>query len=221
MIWWESAARIILSMIIGGVVGVQREFQRNSAGFRTHTLVSLGACVAMLTNEYLFRMYTPMSTMDIARMGSYVISGIGFLGAGSIIKDGFRVQGLTTAAGLWVVACLGIAAGAGFYLAAVLGTAMVVVTLTLLKVIEEKFMRKKNRMQVDLQIKNSPGQLARILSTIGGMGLSIRDVQMQDSDEKWLDLSIITTLPNGIGVEGVTEALDDIKGVRVASVNFT
>ena len=162
-----------------------------------------------------------MSNMDVARMGSYVISGIGFLGAGSIIKDGFRIQGLTTAAGLWVVACLGIAAGAGYYFAAVAGTLMVVMTLTLLKVLEEKFMRKKHRTRIDLQIKNSPGQLAKVLSAIGSMGLSIRDVHMQDSDEKWLDVSIITTLTNGLGVEGINEKLDEIKGVKVIAVSLT
>lgn len=219
--WWEIVARIVLAMVIGGVVGVQREFQRTAAGFRTHTLVALGACVAMLTNEYLFRTFSPMSNMDIARMGSYVISGIGFLGAGSIIKDGFKIQGLTTAAGLWVVACLGIAAGAGFYIAAFAGTFMVVITLTLLKVMEDKFMRKKHRTQIDLQIKNSPGQLARVMSAIGCMGLSIRDVHMEDSDEKWLDVSIMTTLPNGLGMESIGEKLDDIKGVRVIALNFT
>jgi len=219
--WWEIVIRILLSMFIGGIVGVQREFQRTAAGFRTHTLVALGACVAMLTNEYLFRMYAPMSNMDIARMGSYVISGIGFLGAGSIIKDGFRIQGLTTAAGLWVVACLGIAAGAGFYIAALAGTFMVVLTLTLLKVIEDKFMRKKKRTQIDIQIKNAPGQLGKVLGAIGCMGMSIRDVHMEDSEEKWLDVSIMTTLPNGSGIAGINEKLDDIKGVRVISINFT
>lgn len=114
MEWWEICSRILLSMFIGGIVGVQREFKQTAAGFRTHTLVALGSCVAMLTNEYLFRIYSHICTIDIARMGSYVISGIGFLGAGSIIKDGFRIQGLTTAAGLWVVACLGIAGKQGF-----------------------------------------------------------------------------------------------------------
>ena len=219
--WWEIVIRILMSMIIGGVVGAQREFQRTAAGFRTHTLVALGSCVAMLTNEYLFRTFSPISNMDIARMGSYVISGIGFLGAGSIIKDGFKIQGLTTAAGLWVVACLGIAAGAGFYIAALAGTVMVVITLTLLKIMEDKFMRKKHRTQIDVQIKNSPGQMARVLSAIGCMGLSIRDLHMQDSDEKWLDVSIITTLPSGLDIEGINEKLDEIKGIRVIAINFT
>jgi putative Mg2+ transporter-C (MgtC) family protein len=160
MIWWEIIARLVLSMVIGGLIGMQREFQRNAAGFRTHTLVALGSCVAMLTNEYLFRAYYGMSGMDIARMGSYVISGIGFLGAGTIVKDGLRIRGLTTAAGLWVVACLGLAAGAGFYLGAAAGALLVVMTLAFLKTVEDRFMRRKNRIEITLQLLNTTCQMA-------------------------------------------------------------
>lgn len=131
-----------MAAVLGGLVGYQREVSRNSAGFRTHILVCVGACVAMLTNEYLYHQY-PDAGLDVARMGSYVISGIGFLGAGSIIKDGFRVRGLTTAAGLWVVACLGIAIGAGFYEAALFGGLTVVIVLAVLKAIEKRFTPKK------------------------------------------------------------------------------
>ena len=128
MLWWETVLRLLIATAIGIVIGIQREFKKNSAGMRTHALVSLGACIAMLTNEYLFLKYG--DSTDVARMASYVLSGIGFLGAGTIIKDGLRVRGLTTAAGLWVLASLGIAAGAGFYAVAIAGTAIVVIVIT-------------------------------------------------------------------------------------------
>jgi len=221
IVWWEVIIRLVLAMVIGGLVGTQREFKHNAAGFRTHTLVALGSCAAMLTNEYLFRTYSGISNMDIARMGSYVISGIGFLGAGSIVKDGLRIRGLTTAAGLWVVACLGLAAGAGFYLGAGVGALLVMLTLALLKTIEDKFMRKKDRIEIALQIRNTPCQLAVVMNALGQIGLSIRDVKMSDSDEKWLDVMIVTTLPGGIASQDIMERLDNLKGTRVISVELT
>ncbi len=145
--------RIVASAVIGAIIGTQREFKGNAAGLRTHTLVALGACIAMVTNEYLFRQYSHISSMDIARMGSYVITGIGFLGAGSIIKDGFRVRGLTTAAGLWVVACLGIAVGAGFYLAAGVGTFLAITIISVLKFIEGRFINLRKSTQIVFQAK--------------------------------------------------------------------
>lgn len=221
MVWWEIIARLMLSMVLGGLVGMQREFQRNAAGFRTHTLVALGSCVAMLTNEYLFRTYLGQSNMDIARMGSYVISGIGFLGAGSILKDGLRIRGLTTAAGLWVVACLGLAAGAGFYLGAAAGTLLVVLTLTVMKRLEDRFMRRKDRIEIALQIRNVPCQMAILMQALGEAGLSIRDIKMSDSDEKWISVEVITTLPGGIEVRDIMDRLENLKGTRVVSVEFT
>lgn len=220
MLWWEAIARLALAMVLGGLVGMQREFQRNAAGFRTHTLVALGSCVAMLTNEYLYRTYGGSST-DIARMGSYVISGIGFLGAGSIVKDGLRIRGLTTAAGLWVVACLGLAAGAGFYIGAGVGAVLVVMILTVMKTVEGRFMRKKDRIEISLQMRNQPFQMAQVLQVLGEAGLSIRDVKMVDSDEKWVDVMIVTTLIANITAEDVSSRLEGLKGIRLTSVEFT
>lgn len=216
---WEIAVRIAAAVIAGGIVGAQREYKRNTAGFRTHMLVSLGACIAMLTNEFLLHKYGADGSVDIARMGSYVISGIGFLGAGSIIKDGLRVRGLTTAAGLWVVACLGIAAGAGFYTAVGIGVAIVIIIIVLMKFIEVKFMHKSERLEIDLSIKNTPGQLARIMDMITSMGVSIRDIQMDSTDEKWVSVLIRTTLTNDTIIDEFTSKIDNCKGVKLNSIS--
>src|SRR5690606_893530 len=106
-------------MLLGGLIGIEREIGNRPAGFRTHTLVCIGSSLVMLTSEFLIGAYADISIPDPARLGAQVISGIGFLGAGTIIKDGSRVRGLTTAASLWVVACIGIAIGAGFYWGAI------------------------------------------------------------------------------------------------------
>ena len=211
--------RISAAIVLGGLIGFQRELSRNSAGFRTHILVCLGACVAMLTNEYVFYQF-PDANIDVARMGSYVISGIGFLGAGSIIKDGFRVRGLTTAAGLWVVACLGIAVGAGFYTAAIFGGFSAVIVLTVLKMIEKKFTAKRNRTEIELRIKNSPGQLASVMSLIGSAGVLIKDVDIQNSEDDWIEVVIFTTIPSRLALEQLRDKLNSEDDVKVVSIEM-
>jgi len=216
----EILLRISLSLALGGLIGFQREISRNSAGFRTHILVCLGACIAMITNEYLYYQF-PDAQLDVARMGSYVISGIGFLGAGSILKDGFRVRGLTTAAGLWVVACLGLAIGAGFYEAALFGGLAVVLVLALLKFIERKFVPMRNRTEIELRIKNSPGQLANALSIIGAAGVLIKDVNLQTSEEEWIEATIMTTIPNKVALIQLKDSLDKDENIIVESIKFS
>ena len=113
----EILVRLLLAVLLGGFIGYEREHTNRPAGFRTHILVCAGAALVMATSEYLVRRYS-ISAVDPARLGAQVISGIGFLGAGTIIRDGVNVRGLTTAASLWAVSCVGIAVGCGFYLGA-------------------------------------------------------------------------------------------------------
>lgn len=123
--------RIILAIICGGVIGAEREKSHQPAGLRTYTLVCMGAAMVMLTGEYMHEYY---NTGDPARLGAQVISGIGFLGAGSIIVSReTKIRGLTTAAGLWVSACIGLAVGAGFYSGGILATAAVYLIIAKLK----------------------------------------------------------------------------------------
>ena len=125
--------RLTVTAILCGLIGVEREHVNRPAGLRTHVLVGISAALVMITSEYLFHQYYEMANMDPARLGAQVISGIGFLGAGTIVKDGFSVRGLTTAASLWAVACIGLAAGAGLYSGAILATIFIYVTLQLMK----------------------------------------------------------------------------------------
>ncbi len=214
MIWWEIVLRIVAAMVIGGVIGAQREFKGNSAGLRTHTLVALGACIAMLTNEFLFHKYSDQSSMDIARMGSYVLTGIGFLGAGSIIKDGFRVRGLTTAAGLWVVASLGIAIGAGFYLAAGVGAFLAVATITILKVIENKYINLKTNTRIIFKAKNSAGKLGEVLNEIGMRSGKISSMNFENADDKWMQVTVTIDKIKDSDVHFLAEKLSGINGVK-------
>ncbi len=135
----EIVLRIILALLVGIAVGAERGRNHHPAGMRTHMLVALGACVVMMAGELLFIQFHPLGAIpDPARMGAQVISGIGFLGAGTILREGLTVKGLTTAASIWAVACLGLTIGAGYYAVALTGAAAVYATLTIFEVLERK-----------------------------------------------------------------------------------
>ncbi|MDD2702404.1 MAG: MgtC/SapB family protein [Candidatus Omnitrophica bacterium] len=136
--------RLGLSVVLSGLIGLERQIHRRTAGLRTHILVSLGSCLIMLTSLYVFELYKNIAGLDPSRIASGVITGIGFLGAGAIIRgrDGVKeqegVRGLTTAASLWIVAGIGLAIGCGFYNAAIYASVLALVVLVFLRIIEEK-----------------------------------------------------------------------------------
>ena len=138
--------RIGMALLAGGVIGAEREAMHRPAGLRTHMLVALGAALVMMLGDYAFEMYQGRASIDPTRMGAQVVSGIGFLGAGTIMREGLTVRGLTTAASLWAVACVGLAAGAGFYAGAILSTLMILVTLYVLERIQKHVMRNRSSL---------------------------------------------------------------------------
>lgn len=129
----ETAARLLLAMCIGGGIGWERARSHHPAGIRTHMLVTIGAAVVMLLGSQTVGAFAGTANSDPARLGAQVISGIGFLGAGTIMKEGRSVRGLTTAATLWVAACLGLAIGAGQYLVSLGGFLVAMLALRLFK----------------------------------------------------------------------------------------
>ena len=141
--------RMILAIICGGVIGLEREDKNRPAGLRTHVLVCIGSAVVMLTAQY---MYNKFSDSDISRMGAQVISGIGFLGAGTIIISRGHVRGLTTAAGLWAVACVGLAIGIGFYSGAIIGTLFIFLSMVFLRRFSHKFQDASKNMDIYVEI---------------------------------------------------------------------
>ena len=132
----EIMMRSVLAVILSGLIGFERQMHKRHAGLRTHILVSLGSCLIMLTSLYVFDIYKDVASLDPSRIAAGVITGIGFLGAGTIIRDTEGVHGLTTAASLWVVAAIGLAVGCGFWKAACFVTALALVVLFILRYVE-------------------------------------------------------------------------------------
>ena len=145
--------RILLAATIGGLIGLERESKNRSAGFRTYTLVSVGACLVMMTNQYMFSIY---QSGDPARMGAQVISGVGFLGAGTIlVTRNNQVRGLTTAAGLWTSACVGLALGIGFYVGALIVGGVLLLVMILLRPLSGALQRKNGIMRMYAHFNDS------------------------------------------------------------------
>src|ERR1044072_724913 len=137
--WEEATLRIVSAAALGGAVGIERELREHDAGFRTHMLVAIGSALFTIVSAYAFRDLLlaggNVVRADPTRIAAQIVTGIGFLGAGAIIRQGLSVRGLTTAATLWVVAAIGMAAGAGYYSAAGLSTALVLLALYPLRII--------------------------------------------------------------------------------------
>jgi len=146
----EIVTRLLLAVFFGALIGLEREWRGHAAGLRTHAMVSMGSALIMITNIYLFEQYGTGTTMDVTRMAAQVVSGIGFLGAGAIIRSGTNVTGLTTAASLWVVASIGLATGCGFWLAALVVTVLAILGLATFKKISGLFInfRKHDEPEV-------------------------------------------------------------------------
>lgn len=173
---WNLIVRVFLACILGGIIGLERESMDHPAGFRTHILVCIGSALIMLVSMYGFVGFD--NPKDPGRIAAQVVSGIGFLGAGTIIHEGVTIRGLTTAASLWVVAGIGLAVGAGMYVSAVVSTLLVYVTLVLFKAIE--FRVNKFNQHLKIVLSEHPGHLGQICLVIGKHNAHIKNIKIHN-----------------------------------------
>ena len=172
--------RILCAALFGGLLGLEREIKNRAAGLRTYMLVCVGACLIMLTNQYIFQVF---QASDPVRMGAPVVSGIGFLGAGTIVVTRHRqIRGLTTAAGLWSVAGVGLALGVGFYEAALAGTVIIFVVITLLQKLDILMHRRTKRADIYFEMK-ADVTLGQFLRSAKDAGLEISDLHRDQSTD--------------------------------------
>ena len=174
------ALRIFAAVIVGGILGLERGMKNRPAGLRTYMLVCVGACVVMLTNQYIYQVF---GSGDPVRMGAQVVSGIGFLGAGTIIVTRRnQIKGLTTAAGLWSAAGVGLALGVGFYEAAIVGTVAVFFVMTLLQRMDNKLHRRSRRLEAYIELSGI--SLGDFLRTMREAEIEVSDVQRESGEEE-------------------------------------
>lgn len=209
------SVRLVLAVLCGGLIGIEREYKRRPAGFRTHILICLGAAVTTLTSQYLYLilgLYT-----DVARLGAQVVAGIGFIGAGTIIvTNRQRVKGLTTAAGLWTSAIIGLVCGAGYIEGAVFATFMVLVAELLLVKIEYRFARKLTDTNVYIEyykaesIENIVHSLREHKVKMSGLEIS----RVTDDDGRHRYSAVITVQASRNGLDtGLLKGLQSMDNI--------
>ncbi len=212
----EAVVRLSLSFLLGAVLGLERETHDRPAGLRTFILVSVGSTLVMIVSMTLRDLYPATAGVDPGRIAAQVVTGIGFLGAGTIMREGPFIRGLTTAAGLWVVSAIGLAVGAGFYLVAVATTGLVMIALTLLVRVERYYIGGKGYGRVTVTAADEPGQLGRIASALGERGIDIKDIRMNPRDEGFVEIDLRVRAPHKDALRLAIQAIMSVKGVRSA-----
>ncbi|RJE82634.1 MgtC/SapB family protein [Paenibacillus sp. 1011MAR3C5] len=174
--------RLSLALLLGGLIGLEREQSNHAAGLRTNILVCLGACLLMLLSIYGFSDFVeePNVRVDPARLAAAVITGVGFLGAGTILFTGKSITGLTTAASLWVVAAIGLAVGAGFYFASASVTVMVLLTLWLFNKLEKRYIKAKKEHLISVHAADLSSVMNKLNHILDQRKVTIRKMYMED-----------------------------------------
>jgi putative Mg2+ transporter-C (MgtC) family protein len=215
--WEEALLRLALAAVFGGAIGLEREFREREAGLRTHMLVSVGSALFTLTSAYGFREFLVHNgggviRADPTRISAQIVTGIGFLGAGAIIRQGLAVRGLTTAATLWVVAAIGLAAGSGYYSAALMTTVVVVFLLWPMRYVARRLFERPHEHRLSVQLA-AGSTASAVVEALERLGVRIESFELGDEDA----LDLLLDLPRGIAPDVVVRQLVSRTEVRSAS----
>ncbi len=215
--------RLIVAAILGGIVGMERGSGDRPAGFRTHILVCVGSALFMLVSIYGFDDIAPVNSVyendigtrrDTARIAAQVVSGIGVLGAGTILHEGLTIRGLTTAASLWMVSAIGLAVGSGMFLLSSVATALMMITLVTFHNWEKRFAGKAERRFIRVITANTPGVITEVTSYLALNGVKVKTLNVKtDKQNNNLVLELYLKVNKGIDAMEIADGLNDIDGV--------
>lgn len=223
--FWEVLVRLLVAMICGGIIGFERGRKNRPAGFRTYILVCVGSALTMILSAYLVAMHSRWSEVaqnlmqgDFSRFGAQVINGIGFLGAGTIIITGKnQVKGMTTAAGLWASACLGLAIGAGFYWGALIGCSLIMLTVTVFSKIESFITSRSRNITIYIEF-DTADNITEIVETIKAKGVRIFDVELIKANQggtKYPSAILVMRLPKKLTHTATITEIAKVDSVRM------
>ncbi len=201
----DITLRLLISIALGALIGIERERRNRPAGLRTHVLVSLGSALFTITSIQFSKMY---GGVDPSRVAANIVTGIGFLGAGTIMREGLTVRGLTTAATIWVSSAIGLSCGMGYYIPAIITSISTFLILILLRNLEYiKFGKfEGNKKIFNVKVTDKPGQLGKIGTIFGKYGIHIRNVKFE-REENFLSIEFILNVPENIEIKDVCNEL--------------
>ncbi|RED28972.1 MgtC/SapB family protein [Paenibacillus sp. VMFN-D1] len=223
----DLTLRLLLSVAMGGLIGMEREWNNHAAGFRTHILVCLGSASIMILSMYGFEAFVDETNvrLDPARLAAQVISGIGFLGAGAILRSGQTVSGLTTAASVWVVAAIGLSIGAGFLYSALLTTGLAFISLFALNKWEKLIMHRKRNFDFLIRVPDKPGMLVTVASELDVLGIKINNIEIRTPEglaDAMVELKFHIRSPNPMQVVAAMDkisSLPDVLGIESSGIS--
>ncbi|ABR47450.1 MgtC/SapB transporter [Alkaliphilus metalliredigens QYMF] len=218
----ELILRLLLATVLGGIIGFEREMNNRPAGLRTHILVTLGSCLIMLISLYGFQGHGVNGAGgEPARLAAQVVSGIGFLGAGTILREGTNVRGLTTAASIWISGGIGLAVGVGFYLISIIATLLALFSLLGLGVLEKHMVRLKRYSKVKVHGTGRPGFIGEIGMVFGKFHVNIKNIVVENADgsddeeyEDNIDITFFLRIPSKLNRIQLYNELKEIEGIE-------
>lgn len=220
--WFDVAARLFAAAALGGAIGLEREVREREAGLRTHLLVSVGAALFTLVSAYGWSDFTFSArsgvTFDPTRIAAQIVTGIGFLGAGAIIRQGLSVRGLTTAATLWLAAAIGMASGAGYWGAAVIATVGAIITLWPLRIVAHrgmKYLRPGDEQRLVVGLAGGGGA-SPVLAALEGLGGKVSQFQLSDTRDG-RELVATVDFPSRVEASKVAQQLAEVEHVTGVS----
>ncbi|MGL4914495.1 MAG: MgtC/SapB family protein [Romboutsia sp.] len=200
-----------MALVIGGLTGLEREKSHQFAGFRTHILVSIGSCITAVTSLALFHDYSAYANMDPSRLTAQVLSGIGFLGAGAILKTSNGIRGLTTAAGIWATACIGITIGYGYYVLSISAWLFVMITLYILKNIDKLLFRKKQTI-FNVKVDNI-NMISILYGKFEKSQIDVKNIDIEQEGDYCWKLSFFIVYDRRIIMEELVKELNMSKNI--------
>ena len=221
-ITWETALiRILVSFILGMLIGIEREAHHQPAGMRTHILISIGATVVMLISIFIPQTFTNFQNGDPGRIAAQVVSGIGFLGAGAILKFGTDVKGLTTAASIWAMAAIGLAIGAGMFVIAFIGVGVVLFALTIMDLFEKKVFKERTLRKIELLVNKKKSDLVAVKNTLHKWNIKIESTgferNMNEANDK---ITFMVAVTENLNVQKLSDELEKQTGIVSIAVQI-
>ncbi len=213
--------RLLVSFVIGMVIGVEREAHSQPAGMRTHILISIGSTLAMLLSIYIPQTYPGFQNGDPGRIAAQVVTGIGFLGAGAILRFGANVRGLTTAASIWSMAMLGLAVGAGLFKISAVAAAIILFALTIMDIFEKHVFHERVFKRIEVTVRKKTSELQDLQKLIKSLDIRIQEVDIKKNTGETTDKYIFYVyIPVKLDLGAITGKLEKTEGVVAYSVEM-
>ena len=212
---WQVIFRLVLASVLSGIIGFEREFHGRAAGFRTHILLCIGSVLVMLTSIHMFDVYAGKVPCDPGRIAAGVVTGIGFLGAGTIMRFKASVRGLTTAASLWVVSGIGLAVGSGLYLAAIVTTALTLIALWVFSRMEHSLIRKDWYKVLAVDLTPGMESLRGIREVLANYESEVKDFEIEKSESGFV-VRLSLKLATSVHDDHIIADIGRISGVQRA-----